>query len=377
MWIAALQLHGYRNYDQLVTDLLPGLNLLFGENGQGKTNLVEAIYFLATGSSHRSSTNQNLIKNDLGTATISLTAKNESRELVVAAELNRDSANRFYVNGSPKKRLSDVVGLVRAVIFAPEDLDLIRRDPADRRKFLDDALVMLKPRLQGVRQDYDRVLKQRNALLKSARFVSKPDLTTLDIWDEQLVKLGTEIITARLELISALEPTVNKFYQELSASKDPLSLRLESSITGNDESHSVLEFSQSEQISRMFHDKLQTLRAQELERGVSLVGPHRDELQITKAGLPARTQSSQGEAWSMALGLKLALGELVREMTSTDPVLLLDDVFSVLDVGRRNRLISFVANYEQVVITSADRQTAPDLEWAKEIEISQGAIVGA
>jgi DNA replication and repair protein RecF len=377
VWIAALQLHGYRNYDQLVTDLLPGLNLLFGENGQGKTNLVEAIYFLATGSSHRSSTNQNLIKNDLGTATISLTAKNESRELVVAAELNRDTANRFYVNGSLKKRLADVVGLIRAVIFAPEDLDLIRRDPSDRRKFLDDALVMLKPRLQGVRQDYDRVLKQRNALLKSARFVSKPDLTTLEIWDEQLVKLGTELIAARLELIAALEPIVNKFYQALSASTDQLSLRLESSITGSDESHSVLEFSQSDEISRMFHEKLQSIRGQELERGVSLVGPHRDELQISKAGLPARTQSSQGEAWSMALGLKLALGELVREMTSTDPVLLLDDVFSVLDVGRRNRLISFVSNYEQVVITSADRQTAPDLAWAKEIEISQGAIVGA
>ena len=377
MWVGSVQLHNFRNYEQLTTNLTPGLNLIYGENGRGKTNLVEGIYFLGSFESHRIAANSNLIKSGENSATISVTAHANGRALVLASEINRNASNRYYLNGNQQRRVSEVSGVVRSLIFAPEDLDLVRRDPQDRRFFLDQALALLKPRLAGVRADYDRVLKQRNALLKSARQTTKPDLSTLDIWDEQLVGFGSEIIAARIELVGSLLPLVANFYQELAGSKETINMRIESSIAAEDEDLPLpLNTANPSDIRQIFIEKLSDNRDRELERGITLFGPHRDELLIEKDGLPARTQSSQGEAWSIALGLKLALGELLRTDSSTgDPILILDDVFAVLDAGRRERLVKFVSSYEQVIITSADKQSAPDLNWATQLEVLQGGLV--
>ena len=377
MWVGSVQLHNFRNYEQLTANLTPGLNLVYGENGRGKTNLVEGIFFLGSFESHRIAANSNLIRAGQNSATISVTANSQKRNLVLASEINRSASNRYFLNGNQQRRVADVTGLVRSLIFAPEDLDLIRRDPQDRRFFLDQALALLKPRMGGVRSDYDRVLKQRNALLKSARQTTKPDLSTLDIWDEQLVSLGTEIISARIELVSELQPLVAGFYKALANSEEIVELAIQSSIASDDdESVETLESAKIADISTMFMEKLAANRSRELERGITLSGPHRDELLILKDRLPARTQSSQGEAWSMALGLKLALGELIRTDSPTgDPILILDDVFAVLDAGRRERLVKFVSSYEQVIITSADRESAPNLEWTTQLEVLQGGLI--
>ena len=379
MWVSSVQLHNFRNYEQIAVSFSKGLNLIFGENGRGKTNLVEGIFFLGTLESHRSAHNSVLIRLDQPTATISVTGNFADRKLVAAAEINRSTANRYFLNGSQRKRSAEVAGLVKSLIFSPEDLDLVRRDPQDRRAFMDQALVLLKPRLQGVKSDYDRVLKQRNALLKSAKHTTRPELSTLDIWDDQLVALGSELILARLDLIQELQPLLADFYRELAGTGEEVSLSLQSSITAEDEEEpEVIATQDLEEIRSTFHVKLQSLRNKELERGITLAGPHRDELFISKAGLAARTQSSQGEAWSIALGLKLALAELIRiDSQSGDPVLILDDVFAVLDAGRRSRLVKFVSGFEQVIITSADRASAPELSWDNELEVGKGGEIEA
>ena len=371
MWVKNLKLSNFRNYKDCSIDLKPGMNLLFGDNGNGKTNLVEAIFYLANLESHRSSDTKSLLKQGQTTSSLIAEVSYRERNLLLAAEINAGSSNRYYLNGNQQKKTSDFQGLLNAVIFAPEDLDLIRRDPGDRRAFMDQALASLKPRMAGVRSDYERVLKQRNALLKSAKSQPKVDLSTLDIWDQQLVRLGTEITMARIELLKTLEPLIQSFYRALSSDIEEIKLDLELNI-GSDDDGAVLESPTATQITEMFHGKLQELRPKELERGVTLVGPHRDELRITKSGLSTRSHSSQGEAWSLALGLKLALSQLLRENSvSGDPVLILDDVFAVLDSGRRTRLLEFVSDYEQVFVTSADRASTPDLKWALEISVGK------
>ena len=379
MWISSLQLENFRNYRQLSLNLEPGINLLIGENGAGKTNLVEACVYLSTLESHRVSGYASLIHSESQNAQLSLKAKNDSREISVAAEISRDKANRYFLNSHQVKRASDLVGVSKVVVFAPEDLDLVRRDPQDRRRFLDESMIQLKPRLAGVKSDYARVLKQKAALLKSARQVSNPDLTTLDIWDDQLVSLGSELIFHRQELISKIFPLLQDFYSQLSGKPESLELILRSSVAGGDEEEDFTPLSSWDRadISEAFYQRLQELRARELERGVSLVGPHRDELSILKSGLLARNHASQGEAWSLALGLKLAMAQLLREDSqSGDPVLILDDVFAVLDAGRRQRLVEFVIENEQVLITSADVDAVPNLSVAKRLEISGGEVVG-
>ena len=379
MWISSLQLENFRNYRQLSLNLEPGINLLIGENGAGKTNLVEACVYLSTLESHRVSGYGSLINSQSQNAQLSLKAKNDNREISVAAEINRDKANRYFLNSHQVKRTSDLVGVSKVVVFAPEDLDLVRRDPQDRRRFLDDSMIQLKPRLAGVKSDYERVLKQKAALLKSARQVTNPDLTTLDIWDDQLVSLGSELIFHRQELISKIFPLLQDFYTQLSGKPESLELILRSSVAGGDEEEDFTPLSSWDktEISEAFYQRLQELRSRELERGVSLVGPHRDELSILKSGLLARNHASQGEAWSLALGLKLAMAQLLREDSqSGDPVLILDDVFAVLDAGRRQRLVEFVIENEQVLITSADVDAVPNLSVAKRLEISGGEVVG-
>ena len=379
MWISSLQLENFRNYRQLSVSFEPGINLLIGENGAGKTNLVEACVYLSTLESHRVSGYTALIGSEGASSQLSLKAKNNGREISVAAELNKDKPNRYFLNSHQVKRTSDLVGVSKVVVFAPEDLDLVRRDPQDRRKFLDESMIQLKPRLAGVKADYERVLKQKAALLKSARQVSSPDLTTLDIWDDQLVSLGTEIIFHRQELISTIFPLLQDFYHQLSGQPETLELILKTSVAGGEEEDEFQSLSSwdKQEIQDAFYQRLAELRPRELERGVSLVGPHRDELTILKSGLLARNHASQGEAWSLALGLKLAMAQLLRsDSQSGDPVLILDDVFAVLDAGRRQRLVEFVINNEQVLITSADLEAVPDLLVAKRLEVVGGEVVG-
>ena len=375
MWLRSLQLTGYRNYEQLSAEFPAGPVLIIGENGEGKTNLVEAIGYLSTLESHRVSGYQALIQKHQGSSQLSAKVSHQGRDLMVGIELNKDSPNRFFLNGSQRKKTSEILGLIRTVTFAPEDLDLIRRDPSDRRAFMDSSLVQLKPRLAGVKSDYDRVLKQRNALLKSARSVKNPDLGTLDIWNDQLVALGTELTIERLNLVAQLEPLIKDFYAKLSASKEEVRLRLVSAV-GAEEGENFADIeSDAKAYSNDFYQRLETLRDREIERGITLAGPHRDELVIEKAGLLAKSHASQGEAWSLALGLKLALGSVSRKNSDLgDPILLLDDVFAVLDKGRRQRLLEFVTDYEQVFITAADQAMAPQLDWAAELSVSKGVL---
>ena len=375
MWLRSLQLTGYRNYEQLSAEFPAGPVLIVGENGEGKTNLVEAIGYLSTLESHRVAGYQSLIQKNQSSSQLSAKVSHQGRDLMVGVELNKDRQNRLFLNGSQRKKTSEILGLIRTVTFAPEDLDLIRRDPSDRRAFMDSSLVQLKPRLAGVKSDYDRVLKQRNALLKSARSVKNPDLGTLDIWDDQLVALGTELTIERLRLVAQLEPLIKDFYAKLSASKEEVRLRLVSAV-GADEGENFADIEpDAKAYANDFYQRLETLRDRELERGITLAGPHRDELVIEKAGLLAKSHASQGEAWSLALGLKLALGSVSRKNSDLgDPILLLDDVFAVLDKGRRQRLLEFVTDYEQVFITAADQAMAPQLDWAAELSVSKGVI---
>jgi len=375
LWLRSLQLTGYRNYEQLSAEFPAGPVLIIGENGEGKTNLVEAIGYLSTLESHRVSGYQALIQKHQASSQLSAKVSHQGRDLMVGIELNKDSPNRFFLNGSQRKKTSEILGLIRTVTFAPEDLDLIRRDPSDRRAFMDSSLVQLKPRLAGVKSDYDRVLKQRNALLKSARSVKNPDLGTLDIWDDQLVALGTELTIERLSLVAQLEPLIKDFYAKLSASKEEVRLRLVSAV-GAEEGENFADIeSDAKAYSNDFYQRLETLRDREIERGITLAGPHRDELVIEKAGLLAKSHASQGEAWSLALGLKLALGSVSRKNSDLgDPILLLDDVFAVLDKGRRQRLLEFVTDYEQVLITAADQAMAPQLDWSAELSVSKGVL---
>lgn len=374
MWLSSLQLTNFRNYSEASIALRPGPVLLHGPNGEGKTNLVEAMHFASTLSSHRVSGYQNLIQQDKPATQIAVTGNHAGRELLVGLELAAKSQNRYFVNGNQIRKTADLIGLIGSVIFAPEDLDLIRRDPSDRRQFLDSSVAQLKPRLAGVQSDYERVLKQRNALLKSARQTKTPDLSTLDIWDDQLVSLGVEIILARLELVALLGPLLSAFYSKLSGEGEEIKLTLVSAI-GDDDDLSELP-SDRELLANMFYDRLAQHRTRELERGLTLVGPHRDELLIQKNQLLARNHASQGEAWSLALGLKLALASLFRDSSNLgDPVLLLDDVFAVLDTGRRQRLLEFVLSYEQVIVTAADKEMAPKIQWAQVFRVSGGEVI--
>lgn len=371
MWVSSLEATNFRNYELVNLDLVAGPNLLFGENGQGKTNLLEAIHYCSTLESHRVAGYQSLIKENSLTSQLAIKAKHSNREVLLGIELNRNSANRYFLGGNQIRKAQELMGLVQSVLFAPEDLDLVRRDPSDRRAFLDEVVSQLRPRMLGVKQDYDRVLKQRNALLKSAKTVKSPDLSTLDIWDEQLIRLGVEIIIQRLALIDQLTPLLQSFYQRLANNQDSITLELTSAI-GDDDQYSELP-KDPQQLSSLFQEKLHSLRTKELDRGITLVGPHRDELLIQKNGQLAKSHASQGEAWSIALGLKLAYAQLLRESsTAGDPVLLLDDVFAVLDVGRRTRLLEFVLDFEQVIVSAADRAMAPDISWTQVFEVSGG-----
>ena len=384
MHIKHLSLSNFRNYSTLELPLKLGVNLLVGRNGQGKTNLVEAIFYAATLNSHRVSGYLPLVKHQQDKAVMRILAGFEDRENLIELELNVSGSNRARINRSDTPRVRDVLGLVSAVIFSPEDLDIVKRDPSNRRAFIDDLLVQLTPRLAGVFSDYDRVLKQRNTLLKTSRNLPKdsPGLDTLAAWDDSLIKLGTEIIAFRQDLIKRIAAPLLASYEAIADEKNNPSIKYKSSLTGSNivEPEVFVEdflvTSDREEIETQFRTKLELVKSKELERGISLVGPHRDDLVLYLGDYPAKGFVSHGESWSYALALKLASAQLLREEARAgDPILILDDVFAELDSTRRTRLANLVSDNEQVLITAAVVEDVPTELSANRIFVTAGEIV--
>ena len=384
MHIKHLSLSNFRNYSTLELPLQPGVNLLVGRNGQGKTNLVEAIFYAATLNSHRVSGYLPLVKHQQEKAVMRILAGFEDRENLIELELNVSGSNRARINRSDTPRVRDVLGLVSAVIFSPEDLDIVKRDPAQRRAFIDDLLVQLTPRLAGVFSDYDRVLKQRNTLLKTSRNLPKnsPGLDTLAAWDDSLIKLGTEIISFRQDLIRRIATPLLSSYEAIADEKNNPTIKYKSSLTGSNivEPEVFVEdflvTSDKVEIENQFRTKLELVKAKELERGISLVGPHRDDLVLYLGDYPAKGFVSHGESWSYALALKLASAQLLREEARAgDPILILDDVFAELDSTRRTRLAQLVSDNEQVIITAAVVEDVPSELSSNRIFVNAGEIV--
>jgi RecF protein len=358
--VAHLSLADFRSYAAVELALEPGVSAFVGPNGQGKTNLVEAIGYVATHGSHRVASDAPLIRAGAPRAIVRTGVVKDDRKALIEIEINPGRANRVRLNRGNVPRPRDLVGMLRTVLFAPEDLALVKGDPGERRRFLDELLTLRTPRMAGVRSDYDRVVKQRNALLKSAaaqRRTPGPEmLATLDVWDSQLANVGAELLAARLELVAALRPLVAGAYANVAPTGGAAELTYKSSLMGStsrtDEGGDLELSTGRAQLVVMLEGGLAQARQQELARGVSLVGPHRDELLLRLGELPARGYASHGESWSLALGLRLAAFDLLRA-DGDDPVLILDDVFAELDAGRRRRLAELVAPAEQVLVTAA------------------------
>ena len=392
MFIKHLELNNFRNYLNADVALAPGVNLLVGPNGQGKTNLVEAIRYLSTLSSHRVAGYIPMIKQGSGQAVVRALASHEDRDVLLELELNRDSPNKARINKSPAQKVRDVLGYVNSVTFAPEDLDIIKRDPSNRRAFIDELVVQVWPRFAGVYADYERVLKQRNTLLKSARQTGAKgsSLSTLDAWDQSLVSYGSEIIAARVDLVERLRPHLFSAYQSIAVANNEPKILIKSSLLSAsvpnfyDEEESTFtseaEFLQTgdrAEIEQLFALKLQSVRPNELERAITLVGPHRDDLVLMLGSMPAKGYASHGESWSYALALRLASIALLRtETRSGDPVLILDDVFAELDAGRRQRLAEMVKTNEQVLITAAVAEDVPKHLVATLFTVREGVVSG-
>ena len=386
MRVVHLSLTDFRNYESASLDLHPGPNLFVGSNGQGKTNLIEALGYLSTLGSHRVSVDHAMIRAGQASAIVRADIGYPASAALVEVQINRTGANRAQVNRSAIKP-RELPRYFSSVLFAPEDLALVRGEPSGRRKFMDDLLVLRSPRLGGVLADYERVLRQRNTLLKSARAsgVRGTQLSTLDIWDERLVALGSEIIEARGELVAELTPEVEAAYAAIAGSEHAASLASQLSVVSGSTDEAEQDVAPetlsrdrltAEETATAFRAALEKVRRSELDRGVTLVGPHRDDLVLTLNGLPARGYASHGESWSFALSLKLASAAVLkRESTGGDPVLILDDVFAELDESRRGRLADAVEHFEQVLITAAVRNDVPDRLAGRVVMVNAGQII--
>ncbi|ROR43220.1 DNA replication/repair protein RecF [Kitasatospora cineracea] len=373
MHVAHLSLADFRSYARVEVPLDPGVTAFVGPNGQGKTNLVEAIGYVATLGSHRVATDAPLIRLGAERAVIRASVVAQGgRTTLVELELTAGKANRARLNRSDNVRPRDVLGVLRTVLFAPEDLALVKGDPGERRRFLDELLTARAPRLAGVRSDYERVLKQRNALLRTAAMARRAgggksaDLATLEVWDGHLARAGAELTAFRIQLVAALQPLVAEAYRQLAPGAGDTVLEYRSSFEGE------LPTSR-EQAEQQLLDALRATRRQEVERGLTLVGPHRDELLLRLGPLPAKGYASHGESWSYALALRLASYELLRS-EGGEPVLVLDDVFAELDARRRDRLAELVAGGEQVLVTAAVAEDVPKALQGARYGVSDGTV---
>ncbi len=420
MYLRRLALTDFRSYAAVDLALDPGVSTLIGANGQGKTNVVEAVGYLATLGSHRVASDAPLVRHGAERAILRGAVTSAGRDSLVEIEINPGRANRARLNRTPVPRPRQVLGVLRTVLFAPEDLSLVKGDPEQRRRYLDDLLVAQAPRYAGVRGDYERVLRQRTALLKSLRgrpwarqFAGagrpgpagpppgSPDegiggdsgghgapagsaAATLDVWDEHLATAGAELLAARISLTGALRPLVAQAYAAVAGVDAGVSIAYRQAfsinIPGQRNGAAAAERGEPEpdagKLAAWLREALAQARAEEIERGVCLVGPHRDELELRIGDLPARGYASHGESWSAALALRLAAFELLRQ-GGEDPVLLLDDVFAELDAGRRERLASVAAAAEQVLVTAAVAEDVPPVLTGARFEVAEGRVTRA
>jgi DNA replication and repair protein RecF len=364
LYVAHLTLHDFRSWADLDVELGPGATAFVGRNGQGKTNLVEAIDYLSRLASHRVAGDGPLVRAGTDQAVVRAVVIRDERRAVLEVEINPGRSNRARINKSPLPRARELVGLLRTVVFAPDDLALVKGDPSERRRFADDLLVQLHPRYAGVRADYERVLKQRNSLLKTARAArfgsssAEGALSTLGVWDANLARLGAEIVATRIRLVEDLNPLLGKAYEAVArgASRDDAVISYRCSFDVGDAAVDQGDLTEAllAEVARR--------RPDELDRGVSLVGPHRDDLVLHLGDLPVKGYASHGESWSFALGLRLASYDLLRSPAhggGDDPILVLDDVFAELDSDRREQLAGLVAGAEQVLVTAAVAADVP------------------
>jgi len=363
VWLTQLDAVGWRNHRNTQINFNQGITTLVGPNGQGKTNIVEAIRYLATLGSHRVSGTSALIGDGLDQATVHATVRHNDRSVDIGVTLKRKGASDAVINGV-KARVSDIPSWVSMVMFAPEDIAIIRGEPGVRRQFMDDLVMSGSPRMAGVYQDFEKVLKQRNTLLKSLRAIrNQASLSTLDVWDERLAGLGAEIIVARRHYLAEIAAGVTEQYQLL-AGGDEVSLNYVASAPDT-----------SEIVRDSLAEALVHKRPDDIERGMTLVGPHRDDLDIFISGRPGRTHASQGETWSLALSLRLATAQWLRgELASGDPIIILDDVFSELDAKRRKQLVGLVRQYEQLLITSAVEEDIPEGLAGAVCDVREGVV---
>jgi len=379
MYVTTVELTDFRNYEHAELEFAPGVNVLTGPNGHGKTNIVEAIAYLATQTSHRVATDGPLVRMGASRAVVRarvVAGLDDARTLTLELEINPGSANRAQLNRVPQRRARDLSGALRVVAFTPDDLTIVKGDPAERRDALDDVVTARWPRLTGVKSDYDRVLRQRNALLKAVcnrgGRLDGENAATLDVWDGQLVALGAEVMTARARTIADLTPHLGEAYAAIAptnalarATYAPRQDDVRRCLAGPDPSDG--------EVRELLRAALLDRRGDEVRRGVSLVGPHRDEIELAVGGLPAKGYASHGEAWSLALSWRLAAFHLLRA-EAIEPVLILDDVFAELDVTRRDRLADAVVVAEQVLVTAAVEADVPACLVGRRFAVFAGTV---
>ncbi|MBV9383292.1 MAG: DNA replication/repair protein RecF [Streptosporangiaceae bacterium] len=396
MYLTRLALTDFRSWAVADVSLEPGVTVFSGPNGEGKTNLVEAVGYVATLGSHRAAQDAPLVRRGAERAVLRAAVTSTDGSSILEIEVNPGRANRVRLNRAPLTRPREILGVLRTVLFAPEDLALVKGDPGERRRFLDDLLVAMAPRYAAVRGDYDRVLRQRSALLKSAGLKSGRSAqardaiaATLDVWDAHLARTGAELLVGRERLVRALRPLVERSYTAVAGAQGPAAIAYRRSFgeaapggTGNTAERQNAEKSAGTRGAELgmaeagLRDALADARTSELDRGVCLVGPHRDELELFIREMPARGYASHGESWSLALALRLASFDLLRAGRE-DPVLILDDVFAELDAGRRDRLAALVAGAEQVLVTAAAPADVPPVLAGARFTISGGVLTRA
>jgi DNA replication and repair protein RecF len=377
VYVRHLQLGSFRSWERVDVALSPGPTVFVGRNGEGKTNLVEAVGYLATMSSHRVSADAPLVRHGETQAVVRAALRRGDRELLVEIEINPGRANRVRVNRAPLPRPRELLGMVRTVLFAPEDLALVRGDPTERRRFLDELLVTRTPRLAGVRSDYDRVLKQRNALLKTARLARGKAMETLDVWDGHLTDFGGQLLAARLQLIADLAPHVAESYAGVAGEDAEVAgLGYSSTVPAAGDGAALVPGPQpsAAELTAAMRERVAERRGDELDRGMTLVGPHRDDLVLHLGPAQAKGFASHGESWSLALALKLATFALLRA-EGEDPILILDDVFATLDAQRRAALATVARSAEQTLITAAVVDDVPEELRGVRVEVGDGYAV--
>jgi DNA replication and repair protein RecF len=376
--VAHLSLHDFRSYEQLDLALEPGGSVFVGPNGQGKTNLVEAIDYLSTLASHRVATDAPLVRAGAARAVVRADVRRDGRSALLEVEIVPGGSNRARVNKSALPKARELIGLLRTVVFSPEDLALVKGDPSDRRRFLDTLLVTRTPRLGGARADYDRVLKQRNSLLKSLGARRRKGgggdtgaLATLEVWDEHLAQAGSALLAGRLELVEALRPYVSSGYGKIAATA--VGTRIDVGLTYKSSFELPDGVPDRDVLAAALLAAITARRGDELERGVSLVGPHRDDLVIGLGELPAKGYASHGESWSLALALRIAAYDLLRS-DGDDPILILDDVFAELDKDRRDQLADLVGGAEQFLVTAPVPQDVPTVLEGVRYDVAESVV---